>query len=161
MTAITSEGLTINMQPGSQVVLNAPTGASVNLTLLQGLTKGYLDAAIAEALAPINQRMNEMNQAVDNAVREAGETQAAWAAMKPVLEGAAAAMVAAAGVLPAMREALDAARAAATDAGVDTTALDASSTQLDTVQADMATQMTAVQEALSQLTGATAAANAG
>ena len=160
MTTLTADGVTINLQTGSQLTLNMPAGATVNLTLLQGLTKGYLDAAISEALAPYDLRINTMNQAVDNAVKEAGETKAAWDALKPVLVAAASAMTAAAALFPQMREALDAAIAAANAAGVDTTALEAWATTLDTPQADMATQMQVVQDAIAGLSGAQAAATA-
>lgn len=119
--------------------------------LHQGLTKGYLDAAIQTALEPLIERINTMEANFERELQEmkAAVTPAvaAMLATVPVMESASIA-------IPSLRDALDAALTAMQNAGASTAELQTASGELDALQQTLAPAALALSEATTKLNAA-------
>lgn len=104
------------------VIITVHSGATLNL--YRGLTKGYLDAAVSQALDTVLQRINAMATPIEDLVREVQE-------QRTVTESAIA-------LLQGLKAALDAAIAAN-----DMSAVTAAVAALDAQQAELAAAITA------------------
>lgn len=75
------------------VIVTVQSGGTLNL--YRGLTKGYLDTAISEALTTITERINAMANPIEDLVREVQEQRTVTESAIALLQGLKAALDAA------------------------------------------------------------------